>query len=83
MCICVLCVCVFVCVVCVCVEGGAGVGGDKNLVRGNFSRRGGMCKFSVGGGDSTQYGKPRYILSSYSILQYPFDSEAISWPHMH
>ena len=54
MCICVLCVCVFVCVVCVCVEGGAGVGGDKNLVRGNFSRRGGMCKFSVGGGDSSQ-----------------------------
>ena len=55
---CVLCVCVCVCVcvcgvcvVCVCVWRG---GGDKNLVRGNFSRWGGMSKFSAGGGDSPQ-----------------------------
>ena len=41
--VCVVCVCVCVCVVCVCVwrEGGGG----KNLVRGNFSRWGGMSKF--------------------------------------
>ena len=49
-----MCVWVCVCVVCVlfvCVCGG---GGDKNLVRVNFSRWGGMSKFSAGGGDSPQ-----------------------------
>ena len=41
--VCVVCVCVYVYVLCVCVCGGGG--GDKNLVRGNFSRWGGMSKF--------------------------------------